>query len=68
MPVTDAQKRAMAKWRESNKEHYQEKQREYQKKYYDNNTAKILEYKKHYYEEIIKPKRQNILDPNSALI
>lgn len=58
MPATPAQLRAMKKWRDSHKTHYLEKQRKYQKKYYDENNDKILAQKKEYYENVIKPKRQ----------
>ena len=36
MPATEAQKKAMKKWRETHKIHYLAKQKEYQKKYLHN--------------------------------
>lgn len=58
MPATPAQLKATKKWRDSHKTHYLAKQREYQKKYYDNNGDKILAQKKEYYENVVKPRRQ----------
>lgn len=55
--VSDAQKRASKKWRESHKEHYLAKQREYQSKYYEENTDKILQQKKEFYVKVIKPRK-----------
>lgn len=48
MPVTEATKRAVKKWRELNKEYYNSKQNEYTKKYYEKNRDAKLEYAKQY--------------------
>jgi hypothetical protein len=48
MPPTEAKKRALKKWRESHKEHYNTKQNEYSKKYYEQNRDAKLEYAKQY--------------------
>ena len=56
--VSDAQKRASKKWRESHKEHYLAKQREYQSKYYEENTDKILQQKKEFYVKVLKSRKE----------
>jgi hypothetical protein len=55
--VSEAQKRANLKWRELNKEKYLAKQREYQSKYYEQNSHKILEHKKEFYINVLKPRK-----------
>lgn len=55
--VSEAQKRANLKWRELNKEKYLAKQREYQSKYYEQNSHKILEHKKDFYINVLKPRK-----------
>ena len=47
--TTDAQLRAIKKWRANNKEKYNEMSRETSLKYYHDNKDKILEKKKEYY-------------------
>lgn len=49
MPKTEAQKRAMKKWIEKNKEHYREMQNGYAKEFYEKNREEILAKKKVYY-------------------
>ena len=56
--VSDAQKRATEKWRESHKEKYLAKQREYQNKYYKDNIVSILDNKRKYYISVLKPKKE----------
>ena len=58
MPATEAQKKAMKKWRETHKIHYLAKQKEYQKKYYDEHKEQISKYKREHYEKVLKPKRE----------
>lgn len=48
MPVTEASKKAIKKWRETHKDHYNSKQNEYTKKYYELNRDKRLEYAREY--------------------
>jgi hypothetical protein len=55
--VSEAQKRANLKWRELNKEKYLAKQREYQSKYYEQNSHKILQNKKEFYINVLKPRK-----------
>lgn len=49
MPSTEAQKRAQQKWRERNRDKYNEFQKKLAVEYYHKNTEKILEYKKKKY-------------------
>lgn len=49
MPKTEAQKRAMKKWIEKNKEYYREMQNTYAKDFYEKNREEILAKKKLYY-------------------
>lgn len=58
MPATEAQKKAMKKWRENNKTHYLEKQKGYQKTYYDKHKDEISKHKKEYYEKVLKPRKE----------
>lgn len=58
MPATPAQLRAMKKWRENNKKHYLEKQRGYQKTYYDEHKDEISKHKKEFYEKVLKPRKE----------
>lgn len=58
MPATEAQKRATKKWRETHKKDYLEKQKGYQKTYYDKHKEAIAKYKKEFYATVIKPKRE----------
>ena len=58
MPATPAQLRAMKKWRENNKKHYLEKQRGYQKTYYDEHKDEISQHKKEFYEKVLKPRKE----------
>jgi len=51
MPNTEAQTRAIMKWRANNHEHYNETQIAYTKKYYLANREKRLEYARMYREK-----------------
>jgi hypothetical protein len=62
--TTDAQLRAIKKWRANNKEKYNEKSRETSLKYYHNNKDKILEKKKEYY--LKKKLAKEILNENEV--
>lgn len=50
MPVSEAQKKASAKWREKNRDKYNEIQREHSLTHYYLNKELILEQKKAYYQ------------------
>lgn len=58
MPSTEAQKRACKKWKETNREYYNQQQNEYTKKYYLNNREARLEYAKQYREKKLLEKAQ----------
>ncbi len=60
MTKTEAQKKAMEKWIEKNKETYSMKQRERALNYYYDHKNEILEKKKEYY----KNKKAKMLDIN----
>lgn len=47
--TSEAQLRAIKKWRDNNREKYNEKARETSLKYYNDNKEKVLEKKKAYY-------------------
>lgn len=49
MVSTEAQKRAQQKWRERNREKYNEFQKKLANEYYHKNSEKVLEYKKKKY-------------------
>ena len=48
MTKTEAEKRALKKWRQNHIDAYNKKQNEYTKKYYDSNKEARLEYAKNY--------------------
>jgi len=50
MPTSEAQKKANNKWREANKEKYDDICREAVKKHYIVNKEKISEYKRNWYQ------------------
>ena len=50
MPLSISQTRATMKWRENNREHYNEIQNVYAKSYYLTNRDKVREYQKEYRE------------------
>jgi hypothetical protein len=61
MPTSEAQKKASLKWREANREKYNEYQTMAVKRWADKNKEHISEKKKEYYEankEIIKEKNK----------
>jgi hypothetical protein len=59
MPATEAQKKANKKWRETNKEYYNELSNFHTKEWYHKNKETVLAKKKEWYEknkEIVKQK------------
>lgn len=61
MPTSEAQKKASAKWREKNRNKYNEIQREHSLAHYYNNKEIILEQKKAFYQankEVIAEQRK----------
>lgn len=60
-----AQMRANKKWRESNKEYFNEMRKPIQKRYYENHCEELKEkrMKIYYYQKIAKQFRSILLDP-----
>jgi hypothetical protein len=58
MPTTESQKTYIRNWQATHKEHHLELQRKYSKKNYDANKEIILQNKKEYYQNVIKPRRE----------
>lgn len=58
MPITESQKKYIKNWQSSHREHHLELQRKYSKKNYDDNKESILQNKKEYYQNVIKPRRE----------
>lgn len=55
MPLTEAQKKSIKKWRENNREKYNEKQRLYANKYNERHRDERRKYSLDYYYRKINP-------------
>lgn len=58
--VTEAQKLSTKRWREKNREKYNEIQLKYSTKYWNENKEKVLLQKKDYYERSFKKEQRRL--------